>query len=165
MKVTIRENTIIQPVPTIDLLQEKERKWRLHLPDDYKHLPDDYKSFIMKYNGAIPDKTSFVCDNHSYVIERFLCILKNASDNQNGWYDISVVESQIGERLTSNEDLIGVEVLPIAALFAGDYLCLDFREKMQIPEVCVWSHDESEDLSPITYKIADSFSAFLEILC
>ena len=51
MKVTIRENTIIQPVPTIDLLQEKERKWRLH-------LPDDYKSFIMKYNGAIPDKTS-----------------------------------------------------------------------------------------------------------
>lgn len=157
MKVTIRENTIIQPVPTIDLLQEKERKWRLH-------LPDDYKSFIMKYNGAIPDKTSFVCDNHSYVIERFLCILKNASDNQNGWYDISVVESQIGERLTSNEDLIGVEVLPIAALFAGDYLCLDFREKMQIPEVCVWSHEESEDFSPIIYKVADSFSAFLEIL-
>ena len=129
MKVTIRENTIIQPVPTIDLLQEKERKWR------------------------------------SYVIERFLCILKNASDNQNGWYDISVVESQIGERLTSNEDLIGVEVLPIAALFAGDYLCLDFREKMQIPEVCVWSHEESEDFSPIIYKVADSFSAFLEMLC
>ena len=99
------------------------------------------------------------------MIERFLCILKNASDNQNGWYDISVVESQIGERLTSNEDLIGVEVLPIAALFAGDYLCLDFREKMQIPEVCVWSHEESEDFSPIIYKVADSFSAFLEMLC
>ena len=32
------------------------------------------------------------------------------------------------ERLTSNEDLIGCELLPIAELFAGDYLCLDFTK-------------------------------------
>ena len=55
----------------------------------------------------------------------FLCILKNVQETQEGWYDISVVESQIGERLTDNEDLIVIEVLPIAELFAGDF----FRQK------------------------------------
>lgn len=61
------------------------------------------------------------------------------------------------------EDLIGVEVLPIAELFAGDYACLDFRENKETPTVCVWSHDNSEKFAPVTYKAADSFSEFIDM--
>ena len=46
--MTIQDNAIIQPIPTDELLAEKERKWRLV-------LPTDYRSFIVKYNGGIPN--------------------------------------------------------------------------------------------------------------
>lgn len=65
---------------------------------------------------------------------------------------------------TDNEDLIGVEVLPIAELFAGDYVCLDYRKSREKPSICVWSHEESEDFAPVTYKVADTFSEFVEML-
>ena len=110
------------------------------------------------------NEKSFECNKHNYAVTRFLCILKNVQETQNGWYDISVVESQIGERLTDNESLIGVEVLPIAELFAGDYVCLDYRKSKEKPSICVWSHEESEDFAPVTYKVADTFSEFVEML-
>lgn len=153
----IQENTVVYPLPSVELLAEKEKKWRLV-------LPNDYKAFITQNNGGIPYKKSFKCNNRNCVVIRFLCILKNVQENQNGWHDISVVESQIGERLTNNEDLIGVEVLPIAELFAGDYVCLDFRLNRDKPGICVWSHEESGELDPITYKIADSFTDFIGML-
>lgn len=155
--MTIQDNTIIQPIPTDELLTEKEKKWRLV-------LPADYKNFIVNYNGGIPNEKSFECNKHNYAVTRFLCILKNVQETQHGWYDISVVESQIGERLTDNEDLIGVEVLPIAELFAGDYVCLDYRKSKEKPSICIWNHEESEDFAPITYKVADTFSEFVEML-
>lgn len=155
--MTIQDNTIIQPKPNAALLAEKERKWRLI-------LPEDYKNFIMNYNGGIPNEKSFICNGHSYAIIRFLCILKNVSETQEGWYDISVIESQIGERLTDNEDLIGIEILPITALFAGDYVCLDYRENKKEPSICVWNHEESEDFKPVTYKAANTFSDFIIML-
>lgn len=151
----IQENTIIQPTPTDELIKEKERKWRLV-------LPDDYKGFVKNNNGAIPNDNTFECNGHNYSITRFLCIIKDVQNNPNGWYDISAVESQIGERLTDNEDLVGIEVLPIAELFAGDYLCLDFRSGKDSPSVCVWSHEESEEYAPVTYKVAESFSKSVE---
>ena len=150
----IKENTIVLPVPTTELLVEKERKWRLT-------LPSDYRDFIIKYNGGEPVECNFKCNNQNYLITRFLCILKNVKESENGWYDIGVVESQIGERLTDNEDLLGIEVLPIAELFAGDYLCLDFRNNKETPEVCVWSHEESDEFDPVTYKVSNSFSEFI----
>ena len=153
----IQKDTIILPIPSRELIAERECDWELT-------LPEDYKEFIVNCNGGIPNENSFECNQRGYAITRFLCILENFSDSQKGWYDISVVESQIGERLTDNEDLIGVEVLPIAELFAGDYVCLDFRENKDKPCVCVWSHEESGDFDPVTYRIADSFSEFISIL-
>lgn len=64
----------------------------------------------------------------------------------------------------NNEDLVGVEILPIAELFAGDYVCLDYRKNKEKPSICVWSHEESEDFAPVTYKAADTFSEFIEML-
>lgn len=153
----IEEGTVINPIPTEELLVEKERKWRLS-------LPKDYKEFILQYNGGVPRDNSFNCNSHRYAITRFLCILKNVKQGTGGWYDISVVESQIGERLTDNEDLIGIEVLPIAELFSGDYLCLDFRENKLHPSICVWSHEESREFEPVTYFVSNDFASFLELL-
>lgn len=153
----IQENTIIYPTPSNELLVEKEKKWRLV-------LPFDYKQFIMQYNGGIPNKKLFKYNKRNYIVTRFLCILTNVQETQYGWYDISVVESQIGDRLTYNEDLIGIEILPIVQLCAGDYVCLDFRQSKNNPSVCVWSHEESDEYNPITYKITDSFSEFIEML-
>lgn len=155
--MNIIDSTIILPTPTEELIAEKEKKWRLN-------LPEDYKKFIMQYNGAIPKEKTFYCNNHDYAVTRFLCILLNIQEREDGWYDIGVVESQIGERLTDNEELIGIEVLPIAELFAGDYLCLDFRENKNIPKVCVWSHEESGEFEPVTCFVANSFSDFINKL-
>mgnify|MGYP002513494931 CR=1 FL=1 len=142
-KMKIQDNTVILPKPTEELLVEHEKNWRLK-------LPKDYKDFVMNYNGGIPEEKLFKCNEHYYEVTRFLCILKNVSETKEGWYDISVVESQIGERLTDNGDLIGVEVLPIAELFAGDYVCLDYRKNKEAPCVCIWSNDESGDFDPVT---------------
>ncbi len=43
------------------------------------------------------------------MIVSFLCILENAEHSEFGFYDIDVVLSQIEERLTDNEDLVGCE--------------------------------------------------------
>lgn len=155
--MTIQNNSIVQPVPSAELLAEKERKWRLV-------LPIDYKEFIVNYNGGIPNEKEFECNKHNYAITRFLCILKNVQGTQHGWYDISVVESQIGERLTDNEELIGVEVLPIAELFARDYVCLDYRENKETPNICIWSYEKSGEFEPVTYKVADTFTDFVAML-
>lgn len=81
-----------------------------------------------------------------------------------GWYDIAVVLSQIDTRLTDNPDLMGDELIPIAELFAGDYICLDYRDSKTEPSICVWAHEESDVFSPTTYWVADNFSEFLEML-
>lgn len=155
--MTIQDNTVVQPIPSDELLAERERKWRVV-------LPTDYREFIVTYNGGIPNEKSFEYNKHKYTIIRFLCVLKNIQESSYGWYDISVVESQIGERLTDNEDLIGVEVLPIAELLAGDYVCLDYRKSKEKPCVCIWSHKESGDFAPVTYKVSDTFSEFVGML-
>lgn len=150
-------NTIVKPLPDEILLNKCEEQWRLI-------LPVDYRMFIKQYNGAIPNTRSFIFFGNKFVINRFLCILRNPQNSDLGWYDINVVESQIGERLTENEDLIGIEILPIAELYAGDYVCMDFRKDAMNPSICIWYHEKSNEFSPSVCKIADSFSDFLEIL-
>jgi len=127
-------------------------------------LPVEYKEFLKKYNGAIPETNVFDHNGREYLIERFLCLLENPeADDTYGWYDMEVVLSQIDTRLTDDENLIGANVIPIAALFAGDFVCLDFR-KSDIPAVVVWFHEESDELSPVTIKIAENVTEFLDML-
>lgn len=127
-------------------------------------LPLDYRQFLMDFNGGIPQKREFNFRNHMYMIVSFLCILENTEHNKYGFYDIDVVLSQIEDRLTNNEDLIGCELLPIAELFAGDYLCLDYKENNENPSICIWNHEESGELDPVTYKVANTFSEFVTML-
>ncbi|MDM5187369.1 SMI1/KNR4 family protein [Bacillus sp. DX4.1] len=146
----------LQP-PSDELIQSFEKYCEIK-------LPDDFIDFLKTYNGSIPITNVFTHKNHEFLIERFLCLLSNPEeDTENGWYDIEVVLSQIDTRLTDDEDLTGVHVIPFAALFAGDFLCLDFREK-EIPSVVVWYHEESEELNPETSEVANNFSSFLSML-
>ena len=151
------KDSVIEPIPTDEDINKREQSWRLK-------LPIDYIDFIKKYNACIPVEKSFDCNNHSYAIVRFLGILSNWSDSELGWYDISVVASGIEERLTDNEDLVGLELLPIAELFAGDYLCLNFKSNKEVPTVCVWNHEESDEFMPVIYEVADSFKEFIDML-
>lgn len=156
MKVDV--NTIVSPLPSDALLDVVEKSLRIF-------FPESYRQFIKENNGVVPITNVFSHNQHQYNIERFLCILEESElDEINGWYDIEVIIMQIGESLTDNEELIGMNVVPIASLFAGDFVCLDFRIDSINPSVCVWSREESGEFEPVVYKITDSFPEFLKLL-
>ena len=125
-----QDQSIIYSLPTDALLQEREVAWKVQ-------LPEDYKKFIMRKNGFRPSKNSFSLKNRSFLIERFLCVLENTKDNLLGVYDIDVVMSQLDERLFVHEDILGFELVPIAALFGGDFLCLNYIEDPENPSICI----------------------------
>lgn len=153
----INENTIVYPLPADSEIREVERNLRIN-------LPNEYINFIKCYNGAEPITNQFQVSQREYLLERFLCILEDSKDDEeNGWYDIEVVISQIGDRLTNNEELVGMNIVPIGALFAGDYVCLDFRNEAE-PSVVIWNHEESEEFSPSVEKISSNFTEFLNQL-
>lgn len=153
----IEESSIILPLPTEVVIEIEESYWKVK-------LPVEYREFILKYNGGIPITNVFSCNTHEYVIERFLCILEDSEHNELGMYDIDVVLAQIEDRLTDNEDLIGVDLLPIASLFGGDFLCLNFKNDKNDPTVGVWKHDESYELEPMFFEGFASFKEFSESL-
>jgi len=77
---------------------------------------------------------------------------------------MAVVASQVGLRLIDDEDIVGINVVPIAALFAGDFLCFDFRLNSIEPAVSVWNHETSDEFSPDLTEISSSFIEFLDLL-
>lgn len=151
----IKEGTTIV-APTEERIKKLEAYSKINYPDSFIR-------FLNEYNGGIPITNSFIVNNHEYVIERFLCISDNPKVSKLGDYDISIVLSQIDERLTANPELIGDELIPIAALLAGDFVCLDFRDK-KIPTISIWLHEESDAFAPITENIANSFEKFISML-
>jgi len=153
----IDNKSVILPLPADYLFQQKEAFWRIK-------LPSEFIDFLKANNGGRPLDGNFKCNNHEYVIDRFLCLLEVPRNNNQGMYDIDVTLTQIEDRLTDNEDLIGVEVLPIAVLFAGDFVCLDFRENKIRPSICVWDHEKSRELDPVTYSVANTFTEFINIV-
>ena len=129
-------------------------------------FPKDYIAFIKQCNGCIPIDCTFVCGGHEYLIERFLCMLDDDMLNEidEGCFDIGVVIASVDDRLSDDGNSTGLKLIPIADLFAGELVCLDFRKDMDHPEVCIWFHEESEYLSPSTQKVANSFTEFLSML-
>lgn len=127
-------------------------------------FPGSYVDFIQKYNAGVPIKNEFLCNNHFYAIDRFLGFISDYETSPLGDYDIGVVLSQVDTLLTDDPDLVGDEMIPIVELFAGDLVCLDYRDNKENPSVCVWDHEESDEFDPVTYHVADSFSEFIEML-
>jgi hypothetical protein len=149
----IVENTAL-PAPSEYLIEKFEIDYRVK-------LPDKFVKFFLNGNGAKVRPNTFDFRGNTYAIERFLCFLDRPQDNEiEGWYDIGVVITQLDERLVNDEELIGMNIIPFAFLFAGNYICLDYRSG-DVPSVCIWYHETSEDLNPATETIFPSFSDFL----
>lgn len=151
------EKAIISPMPTDALLHEREVAWRVK-------LPDDYKEFIKKENGLIPSKRYFHFGNNEKVIDRFLAILAISGDKEEEAYDIGVVSTQLEGRIVFDEDYVGMQLIPIAALYGGDFLCLNYVEDAENPSICIWYHEESYELEPAVEFMANSFTEFLAML-
>ncbi|MGG0486788.1 SMI1/KNR4 family protein [Priestia aryabhattai] len=100
----IKKDSIIYPLPSDNLLAEKEAFWRVKLPPDYKQM-------IKRNNGASPGAKAFKVKSHSYVLIRFLCILEAPENNEAGTFDIDVTWTQLEDRLTDDGDLLGVALL------------------------------------------------------
>ena len=152
-----QNQSIIYPLPTDTILQEREVAWRVK-------LPDDYKEFIKKENGVIPLKRYFHFENNEKVIDRFLAILAISGEKTEEDYDIGVVSTQLEGRIVLDEDNVGMQLIPIAALFGGDFVCLNYVEDSENPSICIWYHEESYELEPVIEFLANNFTEFLAML-
>lgn len=153
----VDENSILD-APCDETLDKEANFYRVR-------FPKEYVSFIKKYNGCIPLTNTFKANDNEFILERFICILGDKRDLcEQGWYDMGVVIEPIYEFLTDNGDELGITLVPIGILFAGDLLCLDFRTNSNEPEICIWYHEESEEFEPVTKKIADNFGQFIDML-
>lgn len=139
---------------------------RIKKVEEYCHVkfPDDYIIFIEEYNVGLPEANTFTANHKNYVIERFLGFVNDYQNSPVGEYDIAVVMAPIETYMTDNPDLVGADLIPIAKLTTGDYVCLNFKENQEEPSVCVWSSTESDEFQPVTYEVADSFWYFAESL-
>ena len=152
-----QDQSVIYPLPTDALLQEREVAWKVR-------LPEDYKEFIKNENGLIPSKRYFHFGNNEKVIDRFLAILAISGEKPEEVYDIGVVSTQLEGRIVFDEDYVGMQLIPIAALFGGDFVCLNYIEDPENPSMCIWYHEESYELELAIEFVADSFTEFLAML-
>lgn len=153
--MNIKKETILPP-PSAKRIKEFESFHRVK-------LPLEFIDFIKSSNGGTPSKLVIKADGEDRFIERFLCLLDDPRNEAvHGQYEISVVIAQIEDRLTDDEEQIGTTLIPFAALFGGDFLCMDFRQQSNNPSIVLWDHNESDELAPVTYDTASSMSSFLE---
>ncbi len=141
--------------PSIKRLQFLEESYRIH-------WPESFVKFLQYANGGIPKK-NILPDRRYSVIERFLCITDEPKNEPNGIYDIAVVQTQLDERLSDDDEMVGAKLIPFASLFAGDFICMDFRTS-DMPKIVIWDHELSEELKPHTVDLFPSFDDFLNIM-
>jgi len=149
--------SIALPLPDDDFVTESEQE--LHVV-----FPEDYRDFVKRFGGGKPVLRSFVASGHEWAIDRFLCLLENYADNPCGDYDIGVVWSELFDRMTDAPDSVGASMVPIAVLFASDFVCLDYRTSRERPAVVVWLHEESDEWAPVICPVASTFTDFLQLL-
>ena len=149
--------SIIEPLPADDRITRTEQGLQVV-------FPEDYKEFLKAYSGGDPNYATFLAAGHEWCIDCFLCLLPKGVENPSFCYDIDVVWGQIDDRLGEDPGGTGAEMVPIAVLFAGDMVCLDYREDPRNPKVVVWLHEESEFLKPSTRFVANTFTEFLDLV-
>jgi hypothetical protein len=127
------------------------------------HLPAPFVDLLRTANGGIPVRPCLTASRRERFVERFLCLLDDYK-NVDGQNDMRVVITQLEGRIIVDGDALGTPIIPVAALFGDDFVCLDFRENRDAPTVCIWFHEESTVFHPVTETIAPSFDAFLAMM-
>lgn len=74
------------------------------------------------------------------------------------------MSTQLEGRIVFDEDNVGMQLIPIAALFGGDFVCLNYVEDSENPSICIWYHEESYELGPAIGFLANNFTEFLAML-
>ncbi|NEW00496.1 SMI1/KNR4 family protein [Bacillus megaterium] len=154
------KESVIYPLPEEQDIAKIEASFRIQ-------LPNAYKEFLKQYNGCtVINSTLLTIINKRCQIERFLGIIKNFSDHPYGVYDIGCCETSLVEqgRNVYDEDLIGSELIPIAKLAWGDYLCLNFHYDKNNPSVDFLDYEKSYECDPATSKVAENFQEILSML-
>lgn len=128
-------------------------------------FPPELRSMFLADNGGVPVKC-VLCPQQRRIV-RYLGlygpdVVGPAADH----YSLHAVSVDfLGDRLSWSEDEDDTLLVPFAELFAGDYLCLDYRASeppiRRNPRVVVWLHELSEEFHPVVEIVADSFSEFL----
>ena len=59
---------------------------------------------------------------------------------------------------------MGLQLIPIVALFGGDFICLDYTKSKENPSICIWYHEASYELDPAVEFVANNFTEFLKML-
>ena len=153
--------SVALPLPDGDIVNRFETAYKVVLPEGYRH-------FLKHSGGGRPATRTFMAGGRQWVIDRFLCLLLDPEDHPLGEYDIGVTWSQLFDRLTSDPDGVGASMVPIAVLFAGDFVCLDYRASKDKPrtesQVVVWLHEQSEPFAPAVRRVCDTFTEFLELV-
>jgi hypothetical protein len=129
-------------------------------------LPLALRQLFATGNGGVPKSRTFNQAGRGRLIERFLPLLDDPKAvGDLGWYDITVVISQIGDRLVESEHMVGTDVVPFAALFGGDFVCLSYKSlEVEEPTVVVWDHEQSEEGAPHLEQVASDLIEFLSQL-
>jgi len=158
--MNIIEDSIILPLPNDDDLEKLEEAFQVQ-------LPAQYKLFLKRYNGCeLIENDILATINKRCVLERFLGIVKNYKEHSFGIYDIAVCETSLGEQERNfyRDDILGSELIPIAKLAWGDYLCLNYHYDKNNPTVDFLDYEESGYCDPVTLKVANSFDDLVRIL-
>jgi hypothetical protein len=150
----IVEGTAIEP-PSDEALQRLESVTGVT-------LPGAFVDFLRTGNGARPQTPEVPVDGRERFIERFLVVVDDHAVHSSGWADITVVITQINDRL-GGADEVGTKLVPFAIVFGGDFLVLDYRRNEREPAIGLWDHECSEEFAPFVIDVADSFSAFAEM--
>ena len=161
-QIEMEPGSIVLPLPDDDYITRLERGYRIV-------LPEDYKEFLKSSGGGRPVGYQGFCgDGRRWAIDRFLCLTRDYRDNPLGMYDLDVTWSQLSDRMNEDPDGVGMFMVPVVVLFAGDFLCLDYRgcaaEPRTGPSVVVWLHDESDILAPVTRPVCGTFTEFLDLI-
>lgn len=116
-------------------------------------------AFLRETNGGVPLRRLFTTRSGvTHVAERFLHIASLPPRHPWGACGIDVSFLLAVDRFHSR-------LMPIALLFGGDMLCLDYGRLVQgRPSVVVWLHEECSEEEFVVDEVADNFDEFLRLL-
>jgi hypothetical protein len=125
-------------------------------------LPSEFIEFLRTANAGVPVDAEFPQGGQVRLIERLLGIIEDYSTNPLGEYDLRVVMQEVGSALVAREDMdrVGARIIPFGQLFAGDLVCLDFRDNPRIPTIAVWQQDLPDEWCPAMFTVANTFRDF-----
>lgn len=146
--------TTLVPDFSIKEMESMKRMFRLDLPEfDFDPA---YVDFISKYNGVKPVNRYFrTTSGKCLPIDKFLNYgnLDLLTERSQKDLNANVIWTLISDRLN-------IYLLPFAAVANGDFLCFDYKNGAP-PSVVLWVQELSEEDSPYTEPVADTFEEFV----